>query len=168
MLNRISCLVAGGLTLLSSLAATTAHAEKLFLNESGWEIWQGDTIVEGCTIEKEFNDGTYVLMGFDSQTSESYIQMFNDDFEDVEDGVNYPVRIDIDGARYKGEAYGFNDGEYVGFEIAQNDLGFLLDLANKNTLTLTDSSGDSYSLSLAGTRNALGGMMACFEDFVSQ
>lgn len=154
----------GALLGAAVLSASLVQAEGVHSYVGDWEVYQEADPAYGCTISKEFDDGTYVQFGTDNYGAEAFVAVYNDDFEDIVDGESYPVLLDLDGVRTNVQVIGVKDSESTGFYFYESDLTFLLQVAERNTFTMYDESGDSFSFSLAGTYNGLAGMLACMEE----
>ena len=128
-----------------------------------WDILIDPTIGNGCLINATFEDGSDVRIGFAPDTGFGYLLALNDGWEDVEDDVMYPVSMDVDGAVYEGEGKGIHIDGLPGVDIEFDSADFLMDVATKQTLTLSTDAGEIMSIDLTDTLRALEEAIACQE-----
>ncbi|MDO9639337.1 MAG: hypothetical protein Q7J44_12430 [Pseudotabrizicola sp.] len=128
-----------------------------------WDILIDPTIGNGCLINATFEDGSDVRIGFAPDTGFGYLLALNDGWEGVEDDVMYPVSMDVDGAVYEGEGKGIHIDGLPGVDIEFDSADFLMDVATKQTLTLSTDAGEIMSIDLTDSLRALEEAIACQE-----
>lgn len=126
-----------------------------------WDILVDPTVGNGCLINAVFEDGSDVRVGFAPDTGYGYILALNDGWEGVEDDVMYPVSMDVDGAIYEGEGKGIHIDGLPGVDIEFDSADFLMDVATKQTLTLSTEAGEIMSIDLTDSLRALEAAIAC-------
>ncbi len=128
-----------------------------------WDILVDPTIGNGCLINAVFEDGSDVRIGFAPDTGFGYILAMNDGWEGIEDDTVYPISMDVDGAIYEGEGKGIHIDDLPGVDIEFDSADFLMDVATKQTLTLSNAEGPVMSIDLTDTLPALEAAIACQE-----
>ena len=126
-----------------------------------WEILIDPTIGNGCLINAVFDDGSDVRVGFDREAGTGYLLAMNEAWEGIEEGATYPIQMDVDGQVYEGEATGIYIDGLPGADIPFDSIDFLMDVAAKNTLTLSNANGEVMSIDLTDTDEALAEAIAC-------
>jgi hypothetical protein len=126
-----------------------------------WDVLVDPTIGNGCLINAEFEDGSDVRIGFDPEKGNGYLMAMNADWGDIEDDKTYPVSFDVDGQVYQGEGKGLHLDGLPGLDIAFDSADFLMDIAQKQTLTLSNAEGEVMSIDLTDSYAALEAAVAC-------
>lgn len=150
---------------LAACVATPAIAEELVsVGQVGvWEILVDPTVGNGCLINAVFEDGSDVRIGFDREAGTGYLLAMNEAWQGIEEGATYPVQMDVDGQVYNGEATGIYIDGMPGADIPFDSIDFLMDIAARNTLTLSNAEGPVMSIDLTDSDNALAEAIACQE-----
>lgn len=150
---------------LAACVATPAIAEELVsVGHVGvWEILVDPTVGNGCLINAVFEDGSDVRIGFDREAGTGYLLAMNEAWQGIEEGATYPVQMDVDGQVYNGEATGIYIDGMPGADIPFDSIDFLMDIAARNTLTLSNAEGPVMSIDLTDSDNALAEAIACQE-----
>jgi hypothetical protein len=128
-----------------------------------WDILVDPTVGNGCLINAVFEDGSDVRIGFDRDAGTGYLLAMNEAWQGIEEGVTYPVQMDVDGSVYDGEATGIIIDGMPGADIPFDSIDFLMDIAAKNTLTLSNENGPVMSIDLTDSDDALAEAIACQE-----
>ena len=161
---KIAKLLVSGLVLAMSAVMVQAQDElQEFDTVEGWNILIDTTIDNGCLIQSEFDDGSDVRIGFDRAANTGYVWASNAAWGDIEDGAAYPISFNIDGEVYKGEGKGLYIDEAPGIDIEFDSMDFLLAIAQKNTMELSNEAGPVMTINLAGTDAALARAIECQE-----
>ncbi|WP_199489463.1 hypothetical protein [Pseudotabrizicola alkalilacus] len=155
--------LAATMALAGFSAMATAQTLMTYDTVGVWDVLVDPTIGNGCLINAEFEDGSDVRIGFAPDTGYGYILALNDGWEGVEDDVMYPVSMDVDGSVYEGEGKGIHIDNLPGVDIEFDSADFLLDVATKQTLTLSTEAGEIMSIDLTDTLRALESAIACQE-----
>jgi hypothetical protein len=148
------------------LFATPAMAQELeqWGASEYWDVMIDPTLGDGCLIQSEFTDGSVVRIGFDRNEGMGYVTAFNDAWGDIEEGTMYPVLFDLDGQEYDAEAKGMYLNDVPGADIMFDEEDFLFDIAQKQTMTLYNESGEVMKIDLTGTYQALEAAIECQEE----
>jgi len=128
-----------------------------------WDVLVDPTIGNGCLINAVFEDGSDVRIGFAPDTGFGYILAMNSAWDGIEEGVSYPISMDVDGTVYEGEGKGIFINDLPGVDIEFDSADFLMDVATKQTLTLSNESGPVMSIDLTDSLMALDSAIACQE-----
>jgi len=126
-----------------------------------WDVLVDPTIGNGCLINAEFEDGSDVRIGFDPENGNGYLMAMNAAWGDIEDDKTYPVSFDVDGQVYNGEGKGLHLDGLPGVDIAFDSGDFLMDIAQKQTLTLSNEAGEVMAIDLTDSYAALEAAVAC-------
>lgn len=126
-----------------------------------WDVLVDPTIGNGCLINAEFEDGSDVRIGFDPEQGNGYLMAMNADWGDIEDDKTYPISFDVDGQVYQGEGKGLHLDGLPGLDIAFDSADFLMDIAQKQTLSLSNAEGEVMSIDLTDSHAALEAAIAC-------
>ncbi|MDR7124144.1 hypothetical protein J2X53_000962 [Pseudorhodobacter sp. 4114] len=157
------------ITLATTIAfaglSTMATAQDLMTYDTVgvWDVLVDPTIGNGCLINAVFEDGSDVRIGFAPDTGYGYILAMNEGWEGVEDDAMYPVSMDVDGSVYEGEGKGIHIDGLPGVDIEFDSAEFLMDVATKQTLTLSTEAGEIMSIDLTDSLRALEAAIACQE-----
>jgi hypothetical protein len=162
-MKRAGFLVAAGLTVASAPGAVMAQDLVEYDTVGVWDVLVDPTIGNGCLINAVFEDGSDVRIGFAPDTGFGYILAMNDGWEGIEDDVVYPISMEVDGTVYEGEGKGIHINGLPGVDIEFDSADFLLDVATKQTLTLSNEDGPVMSIDLTDSLMALDSAIACQE-----
>lgn len=145
------------------LVSTSAFAQSLepYGSVGGWDVMIDPSLGNGCLIQAAYQDGSVVRIGFDRTQGNGYVTVFNEGWGDIEDGKTYPVRFDLDGQSYNGEAKGIHLNGVPGADISFDSSDFLFDIAKKYTMTLYNDAGKIMAIDLGGTYAGLEAAMKC-------
>jgi len=154
------------LTAAMVLVASTAAAQTLkpWGQVQGWDVLVDPSLGNGCLIQAEYQDGSVVRIGFDRNAGGGYVTAFNGNWGDIEEGKTYPVRFDLDGQSYNGEAKGIYLNGVPGADIAFDNPDFLFDIAKKYTMRLYSEAGEVMSIDLGGTYAGLEAALKCQDE----
>jgi hypothetical protein len=152
--------------LASLLLAAPAMAQDLVAVEKVgvWDVLVDPTVGNGCLINAQFEDGSDVRIGFDGQDGGGYLLAMNQHWGDIVDDTIYPVKMDVDGTVYEGEGKGTHVDDMPGVDIAFDNADFLMDVAAKQTLTLSNDAGPVMVIDLTDTLKALDAALDCQEN----
>ncbi|TKD25985.1 hypothetical protein FBT96_01215 [Rhodobacter capsulatus] len=126
-----------------------------------WDVLVDPTIGNGCLINAEFEDGSDVRIGFDPEKGNGYLMAMNADWGDIEDDKIYPISFDVDGQVYQGEGKGLHLDGLPGLDIGFDSADFLMDIAQRQTLSLSNAEGEVMSIDLTDSYAALEAAVAC-------
>lgn len=150
---------------LAALVTGPAMAQELVsVGQVGvWEILVDPSVGNGCLINAAFEDGSDVRIGFDLEAGTGYLLAMNEAWDGIEEGATYPIKLDVDGEVYDGEATGIVIDDMPGADIPFDSVDFLMDIATKQTLTLSTESGPVMTIDLTDSDKALEQAIACQE-----
>lgn len=146
-----------------ALVAGVAGAQELerWGETSGWDILIDPTLGNGCLIQAEYDDGSVVRIGFDPTQDAGYVTVFNTAWGDVEEGATYPVSFALDGEEYDAEATGMYLNDVPGLDIIFDNPDFLLDIAQRNVMTMLHEGQEVMVIELGGTNAAIQEAIRC-------
>ncbi|MFN3722735.1 MAG: hypothetical protein ACK4VZ_06810 [Paracoccaceae bacterium] len=155
--------LATSVALVASSVAASAQDLVTYDSVGVWDILVDPTVGNGCLINAVFEDGSDVRVGFAPDTGFGYILALNDGWEGVEDNVMYPISMNVDGVVYEGEGMGIHIDGLPGVDIEFDSADFLMDVATKQTLTLSTEAGEIMAIDLTDTLRALNAAIDCQE-----
>lgn len=126
-----------------------------------WDVMVDPTVGNGCLINAEFEDGSDVRIGFDAESGGGYLMAMNNAWGDIEDDKSYPITLDVDGSVYEGHAVGLHLDDMPGVDIAFDSAEFLMDVAQKQTLTLIHDGRSVMAIDLTDSYAALEAAIEC-------
>ena len=146
-----------------ALVAGVAGAQSLerWGETSGWDILIDPTLGNGCLIQAEYDDGSVVRIGFDRTQDAGYVTVFNTAWGDVEEGAAYPVSFALDSEEYDAEATGMYLEDVPGLDIVFDNPDFLLDIAQRNVMTMLHEGEEVMVIELGGTNAAIQEAIRC-------
>lgn len=146
-----------------ALGAGMAVAQDLVtVGEVGaWTIYVDPTVGNGCLINAVFEDGSDVRIGFDAAAGTGYMIAANAAWAGIEEGTEYPIGLDLDGEVYEGKGVGIVLDDVPGVDIPFDTIDFLMDVAAKQTLTLSNEDGPVMSIDLTDSDTALQQAIDC-------
>lgn len=130
----------------------------------GWEVMIDTSLGNGCFLISEFEDGSVVRIGFDRNAGNGYVATFNEAWGDIVEGQEYPVSFMLDDQQYDGMAVGLSLSGLPGAMISFDNVDFLADLATRQTLSLSNESGEVMVVDLSGSGAAIEQTIACQEE----
>ena len=148
-----------------ALSAGAVLAQDLvpYSEAGGWDVAVDPTMGNGCLLTTDFDDGSTVRIGFDRTAGNGYVAAFNDGWGDIIDGQEYPVSFMLDDQQYDGTALGIHLDDVPGALIHFDSVDFLVDLAARNTLSLSHDGTEVMVIDLSGTDDAITETIACQE-----
>ncbi len=129
----------------------------------GWDVMVDPTLGNGCLIQAEYEDGSLVRIGFDRLADSAYVTAFNEGWHNVRDGSRFSVRFALDDELYDGVGKGIYLEGTPGVDIYFDNPDFLLDLAQRQTMTLYDEVGEVMSIDLEGSYVGIEAALECQE-----
>ena len=129
-----------------------------------WDVLVDPGMGNGCMIQADFEDGSFVRIGIDVNADQGYVHMVNDAWGGIKDGGDYPIVIDFDGTQYDASATGaYLDGS-PGALVTFTDENFLVFVAQSAAMVIYADNGEEVlNVSLAGTEKAVPEMLSCQE-----
>mgnify|MGYP006285726421 CR=1 FL=1 len=139
-------------------AAGDAYAP--YGHHNGWNILVRSEMGNGCVAETT-RDGVQIQIGMNPQDRSTYLAIFTRENEGISEGDHMIVRFDLDGDRFIGDAITENRAGFEGGYIHVTNPAFLMDLAEKRTLTVMPAGRPPFSVDLTGSKAAIGRMIEC-------
>lgn len=129
-----------------------------------WDVLIDPGLGNGCLIQTEFTDGSVIRIGFDNEDQTGYMMAFNDVWGDILEGETYEVFYALDAAEYAGMGIGVYLADTPGAYIPFDSADFLLDLAQRQTMTIYNIYGEVMAVDLTGSYDALEAALECQEE----
>ena len=131
-----------------------------FGHESGWNILVRDDMNRGCVAETT-RDGVQIQIGVDRRDNSSYLAIFTRERTGIVDGEHLAVQFDLDGDRFIGDAITETRAGFEGGYIHVTSPRFLIDLIEKQTLTVMPAGQSAFQIDLTGSKAAISKMIEC-------
>lgn len=142
-------------------APVTAQSLEYWGEAGGWDVMVDPTMGDGCLIQAEYTDGSVVRIGFDRTVGEGYVTVFNTDWGDIEEGVEYDIQFELDNQVYDGIATGIYLYDVPGADIYFDSVDFLFDIARRYTMTLYHDGAEVMAIDLDGSFAGLEAAIDC-------
>jgi hypothetical protein len=155
------CAIIATAFVIAGMTAATAQDVEFWGSVENWDIVVDRTVGDGCRIQSEFDDGTFLVIGYDANEDTGYLAVFNTVWGDVVAGDLYDIEIAFDDAVWEAEAEGIYANGVPGGEILVDSVDFLYDMADSTALELW--SGDEFltGLDLSFAAEALDEVVRC-------
>ena len=138
-----------------------ASAQDVVGEAGGWSIVRDPSMGNGCYMMSEFEDGSIVQIGHDASEDISFLTLFSADWTGLENEAVYPVTFDLDGQSWTADGHGVSNADIGGILVQIENEDFIIDLAEKQTLTMSYEGDEVVSLDLSGTRAAVLATVEC-------
>ncbi len=144
----------------AALAGLVGIEETPYAHESGWNILVRPDTGNGCLAESN-RDGVQIQIGFDPADDSTFLAVFTRDHPGIEQHEHMAVIFDLDGDEFIGDATGVNRAGYEGGYVHVTNPAFLMDLADKRTMTVYPVGMPSFEVDLTGSKRAIGKLIEC-------
>jgi hypothetical protein len=158
---RSTSLVFGGAFLWALVGSASAEDLTKWSDAGEWQIFVDEDVGNGCLMEKFFEDGSRVRIGYLPERSGGFLSVANQSWTDMTEDESFTVRIDLDDVSFGGEVENIVDGDWRGGYAFFNNPAFLDEFARRNEITITGPKDNPVSYSLAGTSKALSALKEC-------
>ncbi|NBE07459.1 hypothetical protein [Paragemmobacter ruber] len=147
-------------------AAGTAGAQSLMPWGASdyWDVMIDPTLGNGCLIQSAFEDGSVVRIGLDATKGTGYVTAFNEAWGDIEEGKLYPIRFDLDGEAFEGEARGMYLDGVPGADVVFDNVDFFMSIAERQTMTMYHDGAEVMAIDLTGTMAGLAAVLECQDE----
>ena len=153
-----------GLAVLVSPKLALSQGLEEWGTVGAWDVLIDPSLGNGCLIQAAYEDGSLVRIGFDRNEGLGYVTAFNENWGGIEEGTVYPIKFDLDGEEFDGEAKGIYLNGVPGADIQFDDEEFLFAIAKKYTMTLYNENGEVMAIDLEGTFNGLEAALECQDE----
>jgi hypothetical protein len=144
-----------------SLAAPVLAADLTEWGTSGpWVILQDPNHGNACLAQVSLSDGSMLRIGFHDKGKKGFIASVNPAWT-FERDKEYPITYMFDTESFEGKARGIEVGGVRGASIAFESVDFLVDLAEKTSVTFISEGVELTKVDLAGSKDALAQMVVC-------
>ena len=161
---RSTSLLFGGAILWTLVGS--AYAEDLikWKDAEEWHIFVDADVGNGCLMEKLFEDGSRMRIGYLPEREGGFLSVANQSWTEMTEEKNFTVRIDLDDVAFGGEVENIVDDNWRGGYAFFNNPAFLDEFARRNEITITGPKNQPVSYSLAGTSKALAALKECNDE----
>lgn len=153
-------MMAGVVFANTQIAAAQSQHEKWGRSDS-WTIQIDPEVGNGCYMEKTFEDGTLVQIGFVPDREGGFFAAYNPAWTSLEDRVTGTLRFDFGATLFGGEYIGVVTKTHYGGYAFFNNPKFVTELGKRNEVTISGSNGSALNLSLKGTSKAINAVRSC-------
>jgi hypothetical protein len=149
--------------LLSIAAASPIYALDLVQwgTAGDWVILQDPNRDNACLTQVSLSDGTLMRIGFEDKGKKGFLATFNPAWKDLKNNKKYPVGYALDDTVFEGEAEGREVNGVPGAQVTYENVDFLVDLAQKKTMTFSFEGAEVLKVDLKGSDEAIKAMLAC-------
>lgn len=151
------------LSLLACCLATGSAAQdnREFGMSGDWEIRVDNTNGNGCYMQKVFETGTRIAIGYVPDRDGAFFAAYNSKWTDIEPDETGALMFDFGESRFKGEVVGrINDGQPGGFAFFDNP-EFANEFARRNSVKLIGDGGYEEAFALTGSSKAIKEVKSC-------
>lgn len=128
---------------------------------SGWTIAVNKQR-HGCLAFGAFRSGTAIELGYDTKKEAGFLVFANQDWDFIENGVDYDVRLVFNGNnKWRAHAKGAQMGRLSAFVFEGVKEQFIIDFAAYSSVRLEIEGTRLEGFSLSGTMDALKAMIDC-------
>ncbi len=126
----------------------------------GWNILVRPDTGNGCIAEST-RDGVQIQIGFDPVDDSTFLAIFTEKHMGFENGEHLAVLFDLDGDAFVGDITEEKRPGFEGGYVHVTNPDFLMDLSEKETLTVKPAGIPPFAVSLDGSKAAIGKMIEC-------
>lgn len=146
------------------VAATEATAENEFetWGQSGnWSILVDPSNGSGCLMRRDFDDGLRIEFGFVPDRNGGFFAAYNQDWSQIETGTTGTVRFITNQAKFAGDVDMVSRGEWYGGWAFFNNPNLVVEMAQRQKLTVIGPKDGTFDVDLTGTARAIKQMKDC-------
>ncbi|PSL15094.1 hypothetical protein [Shimia abyssi] len=122
----------------------------------------------GCFMQRDFESGTVVRLGYVPDKKGAFLLAVNADWEQIEEGQEGSVIFDFGDSRFQGAAVGIvQDGLPGGYAFFNNP-EFTSEFARRPNVKIIGGNGGEEQISLSGSSAALGQLDLCQAEQVTE
>lgn len=149
--------------LLSIAAASPIYALDLVQwgTAGDWVVLQDPNKGNACLTQVSLSDGTLLRIGFEDKGKKGFLGTFNPAWKEFKLDRKYPVGYALDDVAFEGEAHGKEVNGVPGAQVTYENVDFLVDLAEKKTMTFFYEGAEIVKVDLKGSEAAIKAMLAC-------
>ncbi len=144
-------------------SSAMVQADQLLEEAGGWEVYRSEDLGNGCYMSSAYEDGSLIQIGFDIENDTGFMTVSNSAWTDIEDGATYPVSFSLDDQSYTADAHGMALEGAGGIFVEIESEDFLIDLAQREVLSLSNEQDEVARIDLTGTRDAIAAIANCME-----
>ncbi|WP_343211577.1 hypothetical protein QEZ52_22395 (plasmid) [Aliisedimentitalea scapharcae] len=139
---------------------STASAQE-YATSGDWVINVNPDNGNGCYMQKIFETGTLIQVGFDPARKGAFFAAYNAAWTDIAVGETSAPLFDFNDSRFQGEALGVElNGVPGGYAFFDNP-EFASEFGRRLSFTLQGAKGGSEEFDLAGSQRAISVVKEC-------
>ena len=140
--------------------ATTATAQDY--GQSGdWTIKVNPDNGNGCFMQKAFETGTLIQVGFVPDREGAFFAAYNPDWTTIIEGETSDLLFDFGDSRFMGEVMGAMLDDVPGGYAYFDNPEFASEFGRRQTVTLEGARGHTEAFDLAGSARAITAVKEC-------
>lgn len=146
----------------ASAQITLAQAKHEKWGDAGaWAILIDPDVGDGCYMEKIFDDGTLVQVGFVPNRKGGFVAAYNSSWAKIKDGVVGTVQFDFGTSLFGGDYVGVVKADQFGGYAFFNNPEFIKEFGKRNAVAIKGDKGATLDFSLNGTSRAINAVRTC-------
>jgi hypothetical protein len=126
-----------------------------------WVVLQDPNRDNAFLTQVTLSDGTLMRIGLEDKGKKGFLATFNPTWKDFKLDHKYPVGYTLDDVAFEGEAHGKEVNGVPGAQVTHENVDFLVDLAQKKTMTFSFEGAEVLKVDLKGSDEAIKAMRAC-------
>lgn len=147
------------------LAPVAAQSETIPWKEiAGWTVRMDPSTGNACYVTTAYEDGTVLRLGFEFSDNDRllYFSLGNSKWKSLEDGKEYPVRIQFDSETpWDAKASAITVDSFTHLKVNTRNADFVTEFSKKLVIRAFHGSKQIVSLRLRGSSKAIDEMLAC-------
>jgi hypothetical protein len=145
--------------------AIAANADLEPWGEAGlWVILQDPEFGNGCLIQRAFEDGSNIRIGFDATDNQVYVSAFDPAWAGFGAGETHKVGYTLGNDTVQADAVGIALGDLPGIRMFFSDKATLTEIVGHPDMVLSSSGARVMSIDLDGSQEALKQAEICEQD----
>ncbi|MEH3110479.1 MAG: hypothetical protein PGN22_10285 [Agrobacterium cavarae] len=131
---------------------------------AGWTVRMGPSMGNACYVTTSYEDGTVLRLGFEFSDSDRllYFSLGNTKWKSLEDGKEYPVRIQFDSETpWNAKASAIKVDSFTHLKVNTRNADFVSEFSKKLGLRAFYAEKQIVSLRLGGSSKAIDEMLSC-------
>lgn len=148
------------LVFLASMACAQSDSQE-WGSSGAWSILVDPSNGNGCFMQKDFDDGLRIQLGFEPERQGGFFAAFKKEWTQIEDGASGIVKFITEEAKFAGAVDMVQRGEWRGGWAFFNNPNLVVELAQRRALTVIGPNGGTLDVNLDGTARAIASVKEC-------
>lgn len=128
-----------------------------------WAIKMNTKNGNGCFMQRSFESGTVVQIGFGSDEEGAFFATYSADWADMGTGETSQLLFDFGDSRFQGAIVGTVLDDVPGGYAFFNNPAFAAEFAKRTSVTLQRENGRTEMIDLTGSKRAIDAVKQCQE-----